>query len=57
MKRLIFLAGIMTVSSLMADQVKTVGNYGIWQTGQGGEFTLHVIDNNATPDLNTRAFP
>jgi hypothetical protein len=49
--------GILSVmtSSLMADQVMTVGGpdgYGLYQTGDGGEFTLQVINNNSSPDLN-----
>ena len=52
MKKLLLIAGIVVSTSVLADQVRTVDNYGPYQTGSGGEFTLQVMDNSLSPDLN-----
>jgi hypothetical protein len=57
MKRIAYICALlmgMAGTTLLADQVASVGGagYGPYQTGVGGEFTLQIIDNGVTPDLN-----
>ena len=42
------LLGLVAVPALQAIQVATVGGYGPWQTGLGGEITLKVISGLST---------
>jgi hypothetical protein len=51
MKKLLLLAGMVATTSVFADQVRTVDNYGPYQTGSGGEFTLQILSSNVGPAM------